>query len=63
MDRASAKTPLCPNCCEPMKLARVIAGTAGLTPLNVFECTRCGVYYSEARREPPAAAESSPSSH
>jgi hypothetical protein len=41
-----------------MKLTRVIAGSAGLTPVNVFECASCGVYYSEARREPPAAAES-----
>jgi hypothetical protein len=39
-----------------MKLARVIPGTAGLVPLNVFECARCGIYYSEARREPPAVA-------
>ena len=36
-----------------MKLLRVIAGTAGLAPLNVFECAPCGVYYSEAGHEPP----------
>lgn len=37
-----------------MKLARVIAGTAGLAPLSVFECVPCGVYYSEAVGGPPA---------
>jgi hypothetical protein len=36
MDRALQKRPLCPNCGEPMKLARVIAGTQDLAPLNVF---------------------------
>ncbi len=40
-----------------MRLARIIAGTAELVPLNVFECAPCGIYYSEARREPPAVAE------
>jgi hypothetical protein len=40
-----------------MNLARVIAGGVGLTPLNVFECARCGVFYSEARGEPPTVAE------
>ena len=39
-----------------MKLARVIAGKDGLAPVNVFECARCGVYYSEASAEPPAVA-------
>jgi len=39
-----------------MKLARVIAGKDGLAPVNVFECARCGVYYSEASGEPPTVA-------
>jgi len=38
-------------------LARIIPGTHELAPLNVFECGRCGVYLSEANREPPAVAE------
>jgi len=54
MDRAPAKHPLCPNCGEPMRLARVIAGTSALAPINVYECMACGVYYSEASREPAA---------
>jgi len=37
-----------------MRLARVIAGTPTLAPINVYECTTCGVYYSEASREPAA---------
>ena len=57
MDRARANPPLCPNCGEPMRLARVIAGTADLAPVNVFECAPCGVYYSEAGCESPAVAE------
>jgi tRNA(Ile2) C34 agmatinyltransferase TiaS len=52
MDRAPAKNPLCPNCGKHMKLTRVIAGAAGLAPVNVFECAPCGIYYSEAHREP-----------
>lgn len=56
MDGRPTKYPLCPNCGEPMKLVRVIAGAGGLAPLNVFACAPCGVYYSEARAEPPAAA-------
>jgi hypothetical protein len=39
-----------------MKLARVIAGTGDLAPLNVFECAPCGVYYSETDPEPPPLA-------
>jgi hypothetical protein len=57
MDRALQRRPLCPNCGEPMKLARVIAGTQDLAPLNVFACAPCGIYYSEASREPPAVAD------
>ena len=57
MDRAPVKGPLCPNCGKSMKLARVIPGSAELLPVNVFECGACGIYYSEARREPPAVAE------
>jgi len=37
-----------------MRLARVIAGTSALAPINVYECMACGVYYSEASREPAA---------
>ena len=54
MDRAPPKHPLCPNCGEPMRLARVIAGTPTLAPINVYECMTCGVYYSEASREQAA---------
>lgn len=35
-----------------MRLARVIAGTSALAPVNVYECMACGVYYSEASSEP-----------
>lgn len=54
--KCAAKRPLCPNCGEPMKLARVIPGADGLAPVNVFECARCGIYFSEAGHELPAAA-------
>lgn len=41
-----------------MRLARIIPGTDDLTPLNVFECARCGIYLSEASGDyPPTAAE------
>jgi len=57
MELAPAKRPLCPNCGEPMRLARIIPGTDDLTPLNVFECARCGIYLSEASQDYPPAAE------
>ncbi|MEJ2376034.1 MAG: hypothetical protein P8Y71_11685 [Pseudolabrys sp.] len=46
-----------------MQLARVIPGTAEFVPVNVFACAPCGIYYSEASREPPAAAQNEPSGH
>jgi predicted RNA-binding Zn-ribbon protein involved in translation (DUF1610 family) len=57
MERAPTNDPLCPSCGIAMKLARTIPGTADLRPLNVFECAACGIYYSEACRESPTAAE------
>ena len=37
------RSPLCPNCSQPMILARTILGVLGEPEVNVFECSRCRV--------------------
>jgi transposase-like protein len=44
----AANTPHCPNCYQPMKLARVTPRVGGLPELQSFECRPCGVVLTEA---------------
>jgi transposase-like protein len=44
----AANTPRCPNCSQPMKLARITPRVGGLPELQSFECRPCGVVLTEA---------------
>ena len=44
----AANTPRCPNCGQPMKLARVTPRVGGLPELQTFECRPCSVVLTEA---------------
>jgi hypothetical protein len=45
---ASANTPYCPNCGQPMMLARVTPRFGGLPELHTFECRPCGAILTES---------------
>jgi transposase-like protein len=47
-----AKTPRCPSCGKPMKLARVTPRFGGLPELQTFECRPCGSVATETVDEP-----------
>jgi transposase-like protein len=40
--------PLCPSCRRPMLFKRAIPRVGGLPELRTYECTACGVSYTEA---------------
>ena len=44
----AGNTPRCPNCRQPMTLARVTPRFGGLPELQTFECRPCGVTLTEA---------------
>jgi hypothetical protein len=46
-----AEMPLCPNCGQAMKLARITPRFGGLPELRTFECRPCGTTSTEAVEE------------
>jgi len=42
--------PLCPNCVQPMRLARRIAADELRHPQDVFECAICRVAMTQSSR-------------
>jgi hypothetical protein len=41
--------PRCPNCAQPMRLAKRTARFDGLPDVVTFECRACGVTHIEAQ--------------
>jgi transposase-like protein len=45
---AAANTAYCPNCGQPMTLARVTPRLGGLPELQTFECRPCGAILTQS---------------
>ena len=43
--------PLCPECCEPMKLVRTIPKLGGMPELFSFFCAPCGVAETKEQKD------------
>lgn len=48
---ATNPAPLCPHCCQPMRLARTVPRLGGLPELRTYECRACGVSFTQAAEQ------------
>ena len=53
----SPELPLCPDCTEPMVLARTWPRVGGLPELRTFQCSSCNFVFTEVATGEGALAE------